>query len=116
MDVGVLFACVPVSDFKASQAWYERFFARAADVVAHENEVMWRVSDGGWLYIVLDADRAGKTVVAMAVSNINDATAALAARGVASGPVQPAGPAGWKALVLDPDGNSIEIIEVAGDR
>jgi catechol 2,3-dioxygenase-like lactoylglutathione lyase family enzyme len=116
MDVGVLFACVPVSDFKAAQAWYERFFGRAADVVAHENEVMWRVTDGGWLYIVRDTDRAGNTIVAMAVSNIKEATAALRLRDVATGPILREGPAGWQTRVQDPDGNSIEIIEVVGDR
>lgn len=47
MDVDVLFAGIRVSDFEAAQTWYERFFARPADVVAHENEVMWQVTDRG---------------------------------------------------------------------
>ena len=115
MDVDVLFVGIPVSDFTAAQAWYERFFARAADVVAHETEVMWQVAGCGWLYIVRDADHAGNSIVAMAVPDIEQAVAALAARGVTTGPVQPQGDAGRKAVVLDPDGNSLAAIEVVSD-
>ncbi len=115
MDVDVLFAGIPVSDFTAAQAWYERFFARPADVVAHENEVMWQVANRGWLYIVRDADRAGNSTVAMAVPDIEEAVSVLAARGVTTGPIQPQGNAGRKAIVADPDGNSIAIIEVTSD-
>ena len=114
MDVDVLFAGIPVSDFEAAKAWYERFFARPADVVANEAEVMWQVTDRGWLYIVRDADNAGNSVVAMAVPDIEEAASALAARGVPTGPIEREGEAGRKAVALDPDGNSIAIIEVTG--
>jgi predicted enzyme related to lactoylglutathione lyase len=112
MDVDVLFARIPVSDFKAAQTWYELFFARAADVVAHEEEVMWQVTDRGWLYIVRDVERAGNDVVAVAVSDIETTTAALAERGVTPDSIEREGDAGWKARVSDPEGNSIEIIAV----
>ena len=116
MDAQVLFAGIPVTDFKAAQAWYERFFARLADVVANPNEVMWRVTDHGWLYIVGDADHAGKSTVAIAVSDIENGTATLELRGVTTGPVEKQGNAGRKTIVLDPDGNSIAIIEVSGEE
>ena len=114
MNADVLFAGVAVSDFRAAQAWYERFFARPADVVAHEEEVMWQVTGHSWLYIVRDADHAGHGIVAMAVPDIEGAASALQARGVPAGPIEPEGDAGRKAVVLDPDGNSIAIIEVTG--
>jgi predicted enzyme related to lactoylglutathione lyase len=114
MDVDVLFAGMPVSDFEAAQAWYERFFGRPADVVAHEHEVMWRVTDRGWMYVVRDPEHAGTSIVAIAVPDVEAATAELRARGVTSGPVEREGDAGRKAVVLDPDGSSIAIIEVAG--
>jgi predicted enzyme related to lactoylglutathione lyase len=113
-DVGfdVLFTGVPVSDFNTSHAWYESFFGRPADIVAHELEVMWKVTDGGWLYILHDPDHAGNSIVAMAVADIEQAISALHSRGVATGPIKPEGDAGRKAVALDPDGNSIAIIEV----
>ena len=108
----MLFARVAVTNFQAALDWYERFFARPPDVIAHENEVMWRVTDGGWLYVVLDQDRAGKSGLAMAVSEIESVTAALKERGITTGPIVQEGDAGLKAIALDPDGNSIEIIQV----
>lgn len=113
MHFEVLFTGIPVSDFKASRAWYERFFGRPADIVAHEEEVMWRVTDGGWLYIVSDTDRAGKSIAALAVADIEDVTSSLEAHGIATGPIEPAGEASRKAVVLDPDGNAIAVIQVA---
>jgi catechol 2,3-dioxygenase-like lactoylglutathione lyase family enzyme len=114
MDFDVLFAGVAVSDFKAAQGWYEHFFARPADVVAHDEEVMWQVTERGWLYIVRNADHAGNSIVAMAVPDIEAVVAVLEARGVTIGSIERDGDAGRKAVVLDPDGNSIAIIEVAG--
>jgi hypothetical protein len=33
-----LFAGVAVADFQEARAWYERFFGRAPNVVAHDEE------------------------------------------------------------------------------
>jgi len=104
---------VPVTDFPVAQAWYVRFFGRDPDVVAHETEVMWRTTDRGWLYIVRDPEHAGSAIVAMAVADIDGAIASLADRSIACGPIEPEGDAGRKAVVRDPDGNSIAVIEVA---
>jgi glyoxylase I family protein len=70
MEFDVLFAAVAVNDFKAAQGWYEHFVARPPDVVAHEEEVMWQITERGWLYIVSNADHAGNSIVAMAVPDI----------------------------------------------
>jgi predicted enzyme related to lactoylglutathione lyase len=115
MDVNVLFAGVAVADFQAARAWYELFFGRTPDVIAHDEEVMWQVTRAGWLYVLRDADRAGNSIVAMAVSDIEDTVSVLEARGVSVGPVKPEGDAGRKAVVLDPAGNRVEIIEITGD-
>jgi catechol 2,3-dioxygenase-like lactoylglutathione lyase family enzyme len=116
MDVEVLFAGIAVSDFKSARAWYERFFGQVPDLVAHDEEVMWQVTGAGWLYIVRDTQHAGNGIVATAVSDIEEATSVLDARGVAIGPIEQEGEAGLKAFVRDPDGNSIAIIEVAGGQ
>jgi catechol 2,3-dioxygenase-like lactoylglutathione lyase family enzyme len=112
MDVDVLFAGIAVTDFEEAQAWY-RFFDRAPDIVANDEEVMWQVTGAGWVYIVRDTEHAGNSIVAMAVSDIEEAASALEARDVATGLIEREGEAGRKALVRDPDGNSIAIIEVA---
>jgi hypothetical protein len=48
------------------------------------------------------------------VPDIEEVTSALEARGVTTGPIDQEGEAGGRAVVRDPDGNSIAIIEVAG--
>ncbi len=116
MDANVLFAGVAVADFQAARSWYERFFGRSPDVVAHDEEVMWKVTGAGWLYILRDAEHAGNGIVAMAVSDIEGTVSLLEARGVSVGPVKPEGDAGRKAVILDPAGNRVEIIEITGEN
>ena len=116
MDAQVFFAGVAVSEFEPARAWYERLFDRSPDVVAHEEEVMWRVTDGGWLYIVRDADHAGNSIVAIAVPDIEAAISGLGARGITPGPVEREGDAGLKAVMRDPDGNSVAFIQVTDSR
>ena len=113
MDVDVLFAGVAVADFEEARGWYERFFDRGPDVVAHAEEVMWQITGGGWLYILRDVAHAGHSIVAMAVSDIEGTIAALDRRGLSAGPINPVGDAARKAVVVDPAGNRVEIIEVA---
>ena len=51
-------------------------------------------------------------MVSVAVSDIAAVMLALEARGIAGGPIKPEGDAGLKAVVVDPDGNSISILQV----
>lgn len=112
MKFDVLFAAVPVADLEASRPWYERLFGRVADIVPNEDEVMWNVSTDGWVYVVRDAERAGRTMVTLSVPDLDAAVAELAGHGLRSGPIEMVGDAGRKATVKDPDGNSVAIIEV----
>lgn len=112
----VLFASVPVQDLRASLEWYEKLFGRAADIIANENEVMWCVAGNGWLYVVQDPERAGRTVVTVSVSDLDRFVADLESRGIGAEPIQPVGDDGRKANVMDADGNVISWIQVATSR
>jgi predicted enzyme related to lactoylglutathione lyase len=112
MDVDVLFAGIAVSDLNTALAWYERFFDRRADIVAHETEVMWQITERGWLYVLRDVGRAGSSIVTLAVPDVDAAASAIASRDIEVGPIAPEGDAGMKAIALDPDGNTVAIIEV----
>ena len=109
----VLFASVPVADLQAAMSWYEQVFGRPADIVPNENEVMWSVAGNGWLYVIEDPERAGRTVLTISVSDLDQFVADLASRGISAGPIEPVGDAGRKANVLDADGNVISWIQVA---
>jgi predicted enzyme related to lactoylglutathione lyase len=108
----VLFASVPVADLDEARGWYERLFGRTADIVPNEHEVMWRVAGNGWLYVIEDHERAGRTVVTISVSDLDQLVGELASRGIATEPIEAVGDAGRKANLLDPDGNVISWIQV----
>ncbi|MDX6286557.1 MAG: hypothetical protein QOG53_2042 [Frankiales bacterium] len=110
----LLFAGLPVRDFQAALAWYSRLFDRDPDVVAHDHEVMWRVADTGWVYIVKDDARAGNGLAAILVTDLDAAVADLEMRGISAGPIEKEGDAERKATAADPDGNSIALIQVTG--
>jgi catechol 2,3-dioxygenase-like lactoylglutathione lyase family enzyme len=109
----LLFAGVAVADFPAAVDWYGRLFGREPDVLVHDHEVMWQVAEAGWLYVVEDAERAGKALVTVSVSDLDAAVHALGERGITAGPVEAVGDAAHKAKLTDPDGNSVALIHVA---
>jgi len=114
MDADVLFAAVPVTGLATAVPWYERLFGREPDIVTHDHEVMWKVVEAGWLYVVEDAPRAGHALVTVSVADLDDAVARLDGRGLRPETVEQVGDAGRKATFIDPDGNAVSIIEVTG--
>lgn len=109
----VLFVGLAVRRFTDAAAWYEQFFGRPPDIVpVPDHEVMWRVADGGWLYVVVDPDRAGKGLTAIAVNGLEATIAEFKDRNVEVGLIRPEGDGARKAIVKDPDGNTIALIQV----
>lgn len=114
MDIDVLFVSAAVSDLGCAQEWYERFFGRPPDIIPNEQEVMWKATGSAWVYVIDDVARAGHGFITLAVPDLEESIAALATRNVATGPIERVGDAGRKAIVVDPDNNSIALIEVVG--
>ncbi len=112
MAVDVLFVGVPVTALSTALPWYEALFGRQPDIVPHDREVMWRVVDNGWLYVVEDAPRAGHALVALSVADLDGEVAELGRRGLQPDSVEQVGDAARKAIFTDPDGNSVEMLEV----
>ena len=110
----LLFAGVAVADFPRAAEWYGRLFGRDPDVVAHDREVLWRVTETGWLYVVEDAARAGRGLAAIEVRDLDEAVTDLGTRRINCGPVTVERPAARKAVATDPEGNTIAFIEVTG--
>jgi len=113
MAMEVLFASLPVANLDAAIGWYERFFGRAADIIPNDDEAMWRVADNGWLYVINDPRRAGRTVVTISFGDLAEVVALLADRGVSAAPIEAVGDEGLKSNVHDPDGNVLSLIQVA---
>jgi predicted enzyme related to lactoylglutathione lyase len=112
VKIEVAFTGVPVSDLTRGRDFFERLFGSPPDVLVNENEVMWQVADAAWLYVVVDPPRAGHALAAVSVPDLDAALAELASRGIQPSVLEQPGPAARKATVLDPDGNSVALIEV----
>ena len=109
----MLFAGIPVANFTAASAWYERFLGRPPDVIPSPGrEVMWQVAEAGWIYVVVDPERAGHALVTVSVPDVEQRVAELAARGIAAGPIEEQAPGAWKAEVEDPDGNRVGLAQL----
>jgi len=113
MDVEVAFTGVPVSELATGRAFFERLLGHPPDVVVNADEVMWRLADSAWLYVVVDRARAGHALAALSVGDLDAALSELSGRGVSAASVEQVGDSARKATVLDPDGNTIALIEVA---
>jgi catechol 2,3-dioxygenase-like lactoylglutathione lyase family enzyme len=106
VTVTELFAGVPVRDRDAAFAWYERLLGAPPDFRPHDDEAVWRVA-GGWIYVVVDAERAGHAIVTVLVDDLDAHVAELAGRGIQPLRVEDYGSGARKAVVADPDGNEI---------
>jgi hypothetical protein len=112
VKIEVAFTGVPVSDLTRGQDFFERLFGSPPDVLVNEDEVMWQVADAAWLYVVVDQQRAGSALAAVSVPDLDHALAELASRGIEPTTIEQPGPSARKATMLDPDGNSVAVIEV----
>jgi predicted enzyme related to lactoylglutathione lyase len=110
--IDVLFAGVSVTEFDRALDWYTRLFGRPPDINVHDDEVMWRITEGAWLYVVVDRNRAGSAVVTFSVGDLDTTAARIAARGVRTDAFEKVGDAGRKATFRDPDGNVLSFAEV----
>jgi catechol 2,3-dioxygenase-like lactoylglutathione lyase family enzyme len=78
LAVSHVFAGIPVADYDAALAWYERLLGRPPDVIVTDKEAMWQVADRGWIYVVGDTKRAGNALLTLLVDNLEDHVAELA--------------------------------------
>lgn len=111
MSIDHVLAVVPVADFDAARAWYERLFGRPADNLPMEGRLVeWRVTDSGWVQVTFDAERAGSALLNFAVGDLDRHIADLSARGMAAGAVETVNKGVRLSAITDPDGNRITFI------
>lgn len=114
MDIKQLFAGVPVADYTAALAWYERLMGRAPDFIPDEQEAVWQVVENGWFYIIGNPARAGKALVTLMVDDLDRLVAELEGRGVAVGPIDTQPGLYRMAEIPDPEGNLVRFGQALG--
>ena len=111
LTINQVFAGIAVADYDSALAWYKRFFGRSPDVIVTENESMWQVLDTGWIYVVGDTKRAGKALLTLLVDDLEVYVAELGERGLATGAIDTVPGLYRKAVITDPEGNTISLGE-----
>jgi predicted enzyme related to lactoylglutathione lyase len=112
MAITALFAAVATSDIGPARAWYERLFGRPPDMVPNDREVCWQTVGAGWVYVVEEPARAGRSVVTLLVDDLDVLLAGLAERGLAPGELEDMPGVGRKAVFTDPEGSTIAFAQV----
>ena len=110
MSIDHVLAVVPVADFEAAHAWYERLFGRPADNLPMAGLVEWRLTDSGWVQLTRDADRAGSTLLNLAIDDLERHVADISGRGLAPGAIETVSKGVQLSGIRDPEGNTITFI------
>lgn len=104
-----LFAGVAVSDFARAVDWFERLVGAPATFEAHETERVWTLTEHGHVYVELEPDHAGHSMVTLFVDDLDAFVAAAASRGIEPASRETYGNGVRKTTYRDPDGNEIGI-------
>jgi predicted enzyme related to lactoylglutathione lyase len=107
--IEAVFAGLAVADFDRAIDFYERFFGREADLVPKEGDSAWQAAGQGWVYVVRDAERAGRGLLTLLVDDLEQHVATLAARGIESEPIERIPGVLARTVVTDPEGNTIQL-------
>ena len=105
-----LFAGLPVDDFAAAQAWYERLLGSPPDFFPNETEAVWGLDEHRWMYVVRRPERAGNALVTVMFDDLDvlaDRVAQIAGRGIDPTNEEVYEGDTRKVVYHDPDGNEI---------
>ena len=126
MAVEHLFAGIPVADRDEAVAFYERLTGRPPDLIPNASEAAWQLTATSWVYVVVDAQRAGAAVNTLLVDaeragagvntvlvdDLDGFLAGAEARGIAAGPIEIVGGSTRQSILTDGDGNRLKVGQV----
>ena len=112
MGITYVFAGLVVANRNQASAWYERLLGRPPDFLPNDAEAVWQVAGTASVYLLADPDRAGRGVMALVVDDLGASLAEIAGRGIVPGAIEEIPGAGRKAVITDPDGNAVSIVEI----
>jgi predicted enzyme related to lactoylglutathione lyase len=112
LDTSYVFAGLVVKNRDQAVAWYERLLGRPPDMLPNDAEAVWQLTESASVYLVADADRAGRGAITLVVADLDSIRIQAAERGILTQAVQEIPGAGRKAVIDDPDGNTVAIVEL----
>ena len=102
-----LFAGIPVCDYSAALAWYERLLGGPPAFLPNEVEAVWEVAEHRYVYIELLPAKAGHAMHTLFLGDFDSRMAAIAGRGLLPARRETYENGVRKAIFVDPDGNEI---------
>jgi len=105
-----LFAGIPVRDYTATVAWYERLLGAAPSFLPNDTEAVWELADHRYLFIEVRSEHAGHAMHTVFVNDFDARIARIAhiaERGLQSAQRETYATGVRKATFRDPDGNEI---------
>jgi catechol 2,3-dioxygenase-like lactoylglutathione lyase family enzyme len=102
-----LFAGIRVSDYEMARSWYERLLGAEPSFLPHATEAVWELAEHRFLFIVEDAEGAGRALHAIFVEDLDTLVADMASRGIEPDERVTYPGKARKAIYRDADGNEI---------
>jgi predicted enzyme related to lactoylglutathione lyase len=102
-----LYAGVPVNDYAAALAWYERLLGSPPTFVASDTEAVWELADHRSVAIERRPEHAGHAMHTIFVDDFDTRLAQIADRGLEPTKREKYSNGVRKAIYRDPDGNEI---------
>ena len=102
-----LFAGICVSDYAAARPWYERLLGTEPSFLPHETEAVWELAEHGSIFIVEDAERAGRALHTIIVDDLDSLVRRLPHAASAPTDRETYSNGVRKAIYRDADGNEI---------
>ena len=103
-----LFAGFRVSDLEAAIEWYGRILGGEPSFLPNDTEAVWELAENRFVYIELDADRAGNSRHVAFVDDLDATVESIAARGIEPDDRLTYANGVRKAIYRDSDGNALE--------
>jgi hypothetical protein len=102
-----LFAGIRVSDYETARSWCERLLGAEPSFLPHATEAVWELAEHRFLFIVEDAEGAGRATHTIFVDDLDAVVANIAARGIEPDELVTYPGKARKAIYRDSDGNEI---------
>jgi catechol 2,3-dioxygenase-like lactoylglutathione lyase family enzyme len=109
-----MFAGIAVSDFQVSLDWYQRLLGAPPSFFPNDVEAVWAIAEHRWIYIIVDAQRAGGAVQTIICDDLEGLIEQVAGRGLHYGKEELPAEGVRKVMYYDPDGNEIGLGRVPG--
>jgi catechol 2,3-dioxygenase-like lactoylglutathione lyase family enzyme len=102
-----LFAGIPVHDYKAALAWYQRLLGSPPTFVASDTEAVWELAEHRAVFIEQRPEHAGHAMHTVFVDDLDAVVGGITDRGLEPAKRETYSNGVRKVTYRDPDGNEI---------